>query len=221
MVVENVEALLHKGPQHRLLGKPGSDDLGQMIMGRLQTGQTAMLPDHDMAIAGAGVELELPAVEVLPDGVHQNIGIGGGDLSGAVVQNGLFRIGLLLGQGHQIAAEHHIVRLHLYAHAERLQRRPAGKVRQRIIAHNGQVGHLASGRHSRGNILNHPHFPLGCQLIHDRGPGKFQRGLSAKGGNGLIGHAVAQNHNVFHKVFLSARCARPQQTEAAEDFISL
>ena len=37
----------------------------------------------------------------------------------------------------------------------------------------------------------------------------------------LIGHAVAQNHNVFHKVFLSARCARPQQTEAAEDFISL
>ena len=65
-----------------------------------------------MAVAGAGVVLKFVAVEILPDGVHQNVRVGGGDFAGAVVKNGLFGVGLFLGQGYDVAAQNDVRRLH-------------------------------------------------------------------------------------------------------------
>ena len=70
------------------------------------------IPDGDVAVAGAGVILKLVAVEILPDGVHQNVRVGGGNFAGAVVKNGLFGVGLFLGQGYDVAAQNDVRRLH-------------------------------------------------------------------------------------------------------------
>ena len=200
MVVEDVKASLHEVPQNRLLGQPGADDLGQVVMGRLQLGQAAMLPDHDMAVAGAGIELEFVAVEGGADGIHENVRVGGGDLAGAVVQDGLPVVGLFLGDGGYVAAEDDVVRLHLHAYAEGLQGGTAGKVCQGVIAHDGQVGDFAAGGHSGGNILHHAHLAFGGQIVHGGGVGCFQGGLAAQGGDGLVGHAVAQNYDILHNL---------------------
>ena len=121
MVVENLVAALHEAAQHRILRQEGADDLSQMVMGRLQFRQMPVLPDHDVPVAGAGVELEGIVIEVLPDGLHQSVRFLGGNFPGGMVKNPLFGIGLLFRQGHHIAAENDIVRLHLHTHAQSFQ----------------------------------------------------------------------------------------------------
>ena len=198
VVVEQVIAFLHDAPQHRLLGQIGADLPGQMVMGRLQRHRLAMLPDHNIPVAGAGVELKFFRVEFLPDGLHENMGILGGDLPGAVIQNGLFRVGLLLRQGHQIHPKGHILRLHGNVQAQRLQGGAAGIAHPGVIAQDGQIGNIAAGVHSLRHILHQSHLPGRCQRIQGGGMGRFQGGLSSQGLDGFIGHSVSQNHNVFH-----------------------
>ena len=79
-------------------------------------------PHGDVAVAGAGIKLNGVTVECVPDGVHQNIGIPGGNFTGAVVDDGLFPVGLLLTEGDDITAENHVVRVHRNADTQRLQR---------------------------------------------------------------------------------------------------
>ena len=208
MIVEDVKAPLHKVPEYRLLGQPRADDLGQMIMGRLQSGQSAMLPYHNMTVAGTGIELKFRAIELPANFLHEHIRIGGGDLTGTVIHNGLFLVGLRLRQGHQIAAEDHIVRGHLHAHAQRFQGRSSGKLRQRIVAHDRQVRHLAARGHSCGHVLHHAQLSFGRQVVHGGDTGILQRGFAAQLRHRFVRHPVAQNYNVFHPLtpFLEDLC---------------
>ena len=200
MIVQNIEALLHEILQNFFLGQEGACLLGQMVMGRLQGSQSAMLPDHDMAVAGAGIELESLIIERFPDGIHQLVGFCGGDFAGRVIHDGLFGIGLFLGEGHHVAAENNIVRLHLHAHAEGFQGRSTGKYNLGVITHHRQIGHFTAGRHTGRHILHHTHLALCSQVVHLWGLCHSQGGLTAQCGNGLIGHAVAQNNNILHNL---------------------
>ena len=156
--VQNVKALFHHGAQLGFLRKIGADDVGQMVVGRLQLGHNPVFPDGDVAVAGAGVVLKFVAVEGFPNGVHQNVSVGGGDFAGAVVKNGLFGVGLFLGQGYDVAAQNDVRRLHGDAYAQCFQRRSSGVTDGGIVAQNGQVGHVAAGSHPGGDVLHHSHF---------------------------------------------------------------
>ena len=123
MDIENGEALLHHLFQHGLLGKPGADLRAQMVVGRLQGHHAAMLPYHNMPVAGAGVKANAVGIELRTDGIHENVRILRGDFAGAVVQDGFLFVGLPLRQGYDVAAENHIVGLHGNAHAQSFQRR--------------------------------------------------------------------------------------------------
>ena len=95
-----------------------------------------------MPVAGAGVERNALGVKGLPDGIHQNIRILRADFPGAVVQDLLLFVGLLLRQRYQIAAENHVLRLHGNAHAQSLQGRSSRIAPAGIIAQNGQIGNI-------------------------------------------------------------------------------
>ena len=206
--VQNVKALFHHGAQLGFLRKIGADDVGQMVVRRLQLGHGAIFPDGDVAVAGAGVVLKFVAVEGFPNGVHQNVRVGGGDFAGAVVKNGLFGVGFFLGQRYDVAAQNDVRRLHGDAYAQCFQRRSSGVTDGGIVAQNGQVGHVAAGSHPGGDVLHHAHFSFGRQFIHY---GRFRAGkgcFSAQCVDGFVGHAVPQNHNVFHSLspFIQRPC---------------
>ena len=93
---------------------------------------------------GASMGLEGFVVEAGANGVHEDIRVFGGNLAGAVVKNGLIFIAFFLPQGHQVAAEDDIVRLHVHADAEGFQRRSTGKYFFGVIAHDGQIGNLTA-----------------------------------------------------------------------------
>ena len=208
MVVENVKAALHEAAQHLFLGQPGTGNLGQMVMGRFQGANLAMLPHHDVAVAGAGVELEGFVIECFPDGIHQNVGIGGGDFAGGVIHNGFLGVGFFLREGDHIAPEDHIVWFHFHAHTQGFQGRSSGKIGHGIITHNGQIGNFTAGGHTQGYVLHHAHFTAGGQSIHGGGGSGFQRCQTTQGFHGLVGHAVAQDNDILHHKY-SFRNLRP------------
>ena len=209
MVVENGKALLHHLSQHRLLGKIRSDDAAQMVVGRLKSRNPAVFPHQNVPVAGAGIELEGLVVEMLPDGIHKHIRIRRGDFPGAVVQDGLFPVGLPLRQGDEIAAEDHIVFLHGDPHAQSLQGRSPGVILRRVIAQHREVGHITAGGHARRHILDRAQNTLACQFIHHWGEGCFHGGFAAQLCNGLIRHAIAKNNDVFHTLCPPCAPIRP------------
>ena len=101
-------------------------------------------------------------------------------------------------QGDQIAAQRDVGILHRHADGERLQRRTAGVVVARVVAHNREVRGVAAGGHAVRNGRGHADHAARSQLVHHGGHSRRQRGLAAQLFNGLIGHAVAQNYNIFH-----------------------
>ena len=163
MVIEDIKALLHELLQHRLFRKPGADLTAQMVVGRCKLCKLTVLPYHNMAVAGACVELKFPAVEFLTDGLHQDIGVGGGNFAGTVIQDGLVGIRFVFRQRYQVAPEDHVIRLHVNADTQGLQGRSSGEVRPGVVAHHGQVGNLTAGRHSGRDILDHAHLTFGSQ----------------------------------------------------------
>ena len=125
VIIQNVKAPLHHVPQDLLLGQIVADDFSQVVVRRLQCADPTMLPYQDMTVAGSGVEPEGIVVKFCPDGIHQDVGICGGNLAGTVVKDGLLCIRLRLCQRDDVAAENHIVILHLNADAEGFQGRSA------------------------------------------------------------------------------------------------
>ena len=190
MGIQNGEALLHHLPQHRLLGQPRTDLGAQMVVRWLQEDQFSLFPYHNMPVAGAGIELNCLGIEGGADSIHQHIRVFCRNFTRAVVQNGLFRIGLLFGEGNNVGAENHVIRLHLYPNAERFQGRSTRVRSFGIVAQHGKIGYVRPGGHAAGHILHQPHVTHGCQGIHTGGLGILQRSLPAQSLQRLVGHSV-------------------------------
>ena len=67
-----------------------------------------------------------------------------------------------------------------------------------VVSAYGGITNLLLENKKNGEPGVYAHFAAGCQGIHGGGICVFQRGLSAQLFNGLIGHAVAQNHDILH-----------------------
>ena len=94
----------------------------------------SLLPNHNMPITGARVEFTFRTLQIIPNGVHQDICILGRDFSGAVIHNGFLFVGRILSQRDQITAEHHIIRFHSNTHAKRFQRGSSRVIRGGIVS---------------------------------------------------------------------------------------
>ena len=106
VVGENIITLHHHLPQHRVLGKIFPDPPGQDIVGRGQLHHSALLPDQQMAVAGACIELVSVPSQPFLQSFDQNRRIPGADLPRAVIQDPpVLIVVFFLGQGHHIAAE--------------------------------------------------------------------------------------------------------------------
>ena len=53
--------------------------------------------------------------------------------------------------------------------------------------------------------FNNEQFSFAGKLVHGGGCSRFQGCFSTQSGDGLVGHAVAQDHNIFHSVALTFR----------------
>ena len=205
MVVEQVEAALHHGAELLILRQVGTDDLAQMVMGLSHVQNIAILPDGDMAVAGTGIELKFFIIECLADGVHQDVGILGGDLAGTVVDDGLFCVGLFLADGDDVAAEDDVGVLHGNTHTEGFQGGSAGIILLGIIAQHCEICHIAAGFHRGRNGPGQTHGAFSSQFVHGRSRSAFQRRSAAQRFQGLISHAIAQDDDILHRVASSSQ----------------
>jgi hypothetical protein len=85
----------------------------------------------------------------LPDLLDDLPGFIGGDVAGAEIVHGFPAVPGT--QSDEVAAEGYIFRVQLDPHGRGLERSAAGKVAGRVITENGEVGHVASRRHSLWN----------------------------------------------------------------------
>lgn len=114
MIAQQGVAALHHVQQRGGVGMPrqiAADDPAGDIVGRGDGPQLrlAPVPDHAVTVSGAGVEIKIPAAECLLHRPHQFVGFPRVNIARAVVQDGLVRKDRIIRQGHQIAAEGHVV----------------------------------------------------------------------------------------------------------------
>ena len=162
--------------------------------------ERALIPNKAMAVAYAGVKLELFGIEMLSQKLYQYARFFGGNIVGAVIENGLVLVIFLIGEGNEIAAERNISRLHINADRPCLQRRAARVVDSGVVAEYREVSDVRAGFQPIGNALYQTNGSFFSQLIHSRLISGLHRAFSAQLFNGVISHTVAEHYNVFcHK----------------------
>ena len=148
-------------------------------------------------------EAHAVVAQVLVERGHQLPGIVGGEMSAMMVLDASVR------KADDVAADGHVVGAHLISDGGRLEWSAALVHLVQVVAHDGGVGHLAAWRESFG----HGHQTAGASFPGEHvdvwGVGILQRGLSAEPVDGMVGHAVAKNDDVFHDVagFRCWRCS--------------
>ena len=98
----------------------------------------------------------------------------------------------------KIAPHGQVTRLELDPHAGSLEHAPPLVDLTEVIAQDGHVGHLAPRVESLRHRPEHPATPAACQRVHVRRMGMLQQGVSAQRIDRPVGHAVAQDDDVFH-----------------------
>ena len=211
MMVQHFVGQLHQVLEHSGVvvarGQKGADDLTQMVVGRDQgdAGDIGLalngnVPegggrmDHHAGLFGGSLEA----------GVGKEVG---DQLDGLVALNGAAGVGedllLLKGQvvvlvGHHVAAVGHVASLQLDAGGGCLQRGAAGVADFGVCAKDGENGGVTAGGQVAGAVDDVAHLALGGQGIHHGDVCCLERGLVLQGGDGVVGHAVADDKDVFH-----------------------
>ena len=158
----------------------------------------AVIDDQAVAVADARVQAAALAVEVFFEEFDQFARLGGGDLAGAVIDHGLVFILLLVRKGDEVAAQGHVGIFQIDADGDRLEGRAAGVAGVRVVPHHRKVGNVAARLEPRGHGAAKPDLRALCQGVDVRLSGRLQGRLAAQLFEGPIGHAVAQNYDVFH-----------------------
>ena len=167
-------------------------------MGRVGApGGVPLGPHQEVPVAHPGVK----AAPVPSQGGFQDrdelSGFIAGDVPGGVVLHD--ELGVLVAQGHQVAAEGHLVGSQVHPQGRGLQGRPAGVVAYRVVPHDGQIGDVAARLLARGDGAGAPQLAPAGQFIHMGGFCRLQRGFAAQLGDGIVPHAVADENDVFHR----------------------
>ena len=132
--------------------------------------------------------------EHISRGPHQFVGFPRVNIARAVVQDGLVRKDRIIRQGHQIAAEGHVVVGQIDADVGGFQRRTPGIAGPGVVSHHRQVRHVAARRHSIGNGADQPYLADRGQRVHGRLARRLHRRASPQLRAGGVRHAVAQQN---------------------------
>ena len=177
-------------PFNRLAG----DVVGR---GKLAAG-LSVVQDQAVTVADAGIKLQVWRVEQLGQIGDELNRFFGGDLVRAVVDHGLVFVGVFVGEADQVAAESHVVRLHLHAQSHGLQRRTAAVIAFGIKAHHRHVGSVGTGGHAFRDSAAQTDGAVLRHVIHIRLVRRLQGSTAAQSFHGIVGHAVAQADDIFH-----------------------
>lgn len=209
MRVEHVKALLlhlQKRRAFATMRQVAAYGLSEDVMRTRKIGELgAILVDQAVPVGNAGIEgASVPAQRVLHGG-DQLGRLLGGDFVGRVVEHPLFLIRLaLVGQRDEVGTDGRLVRLHLDAHTQRLQRTAAAGIGARIIAHDGKVRRVAFRRHPLGDGIDKAVDAHRGKVIHIRLLCRFHRRFSFQTVTGFVGHAVADQNDIFHDAMTCA-----------------
>ena len=202
MVREQPDALLHQlkeGTGFLRVGQVVADLPPRDVVGRCQNAQVRgrILPHQAVAVADPGGQPEArrqPLIQV----ADEDSGLFGGDVIGAVVGHDFVPVVGLVTQGDQVAADGVLAAGEGKAHAGGFQRGTAGVAVSRVIAHGGQVGHIAARRHTGGNGAGHAAKAFCRQPVHDRFVGGLHGGFSSQLWYRRIRHAVTEQNQGSH-----------------------
>ena len=153
-----------------------------------------------MAILDTTDELDTLAAFTLVNGFGQSIiqivdehtGVFGLEIAAVMGDD------LAVFQRDDIAADGKVVVGHIIADAGRLERATAFVDFVQVIAEDGSIGHLAAWRETLGDGYQATTTAFARQTVHIFRTGVLQQGLIAEAGHFVVGHAVAQDDDVFH-----------------------
>ena len=156
----------------------------------------AVPPNHEMPVAHPRKKLDAVAAEN-PAKIADNLGrlLGGNVSAGKIFHHG---IGAAAANRDQIAAKGNIGRPECHAHARRLERRAAGVIHGRVITHNAHVANVAAGRKPFGNHMGDAVNTVLRKPIHIRRARRLERRLAAEHVEGIVGHAITLQNDIFH-----------------------
>ncbi len=176
--------------QHRLVGQiVGRGGAG---IGREGRRPARAAVHHQVAIAHARVKLEFRAAELFLGGFHERGRLGRGDLPGRKALHHL------VFDGDQIAADGPIGRAEFDSLRGRFQGRPAGEMRERVVAQQAQVGRIRARRQGLGRMIGAAQESGRGHGVHGRNMGRLQRRLAAERLLRLVGTTVGNDDGEFH-----------------------
>ena len=180
----------------------GADDLAQMVMGRDEADprEVPVMLDGKGTEGGHRGQLHIGGfhgggkgrVGVQgPDGLE---GVLPGDGAGAVGEDAPLLKGLVpFLQAHQVAAVAAVPLPEREAQGRRLHGGAAGEIPQGIAAEDGEDAGLAAGGELGRAVHDAAHHAPGRQGVDGGDLCRLQGGLAAQGGDGIVGHAVADD----------------------------
>ncbi len=177
-----------------------------MVVGREETdaGEIALVLNRQLAEGGEGVELNTGIFQsageawIFKKNMHRFQGGSAVDRPGGVRENPLFlhrRLAIL--KGYQVAPESGVSRAHDDSGSGGLHRGTPGKIPSGITAENGQNCRFTSRRKGRGAVDGAPYHAFGSHAVDGRCRSGLQRRFIPQLGNGIIGHAVPDDKQIF------------------------
>ena len=215
VLIEDVERAAHQLAQHVGIraagGQDGADLLAEVVVRRGEPDaldvhvalhrevaeRRALVDDH------AGLLGQRAEVGVVKEHRHKLVRLAALDAARAVGDDVLvLERHVLIGVGDHVAAVARVAGGELYAGRRRLERGAAEKVLARRAAEDGHDGRVAAGGEALGHVAHAAEDAVAGEIVDRVLFRSFQRRAAAERVERVVGHAVADDENVFHTVSL-------------------
>ena len=215
MLIEDVERAAHQLAQHVGIraagGQDGADLLAEVVVRRGElyapdvhvalhrevAERRALVDDH------AGLLGQRAEVGVVKEHRHELVRLAALDAARAVGDDVLvLERHVLIGVGDHVASVARVAGGELYAGRRRLERGAAEKVLARRAAEDGHDGRVAAGGEALGHVAHAAEDAVAREGIDRVFFRCFERRAAAERVERMVGHAVADDENVFHTVSL-------------------
>ena len=164
------------------------------VSGEKGAGRPVAAIYHQVAIAHARIKLEFRAAELFLGGFHEQGRLGRGDVPGRKALHHL------VFDSDQVAADGPIVRAEFDSLGGRFQGRPAGEMRERVVAQQAQVGRIRARRQGRGRMIRAAQESGRRHGVHGRNMGRLQRRLAAERLLRFVGTTIGNDDGEFHGI---------------------
>ena len=215
VLIEDVERAAHQLAQHVGIraagGQDGADLLAEVVVRRGElyapdvhvalhrevAERRALVDDH------AGLLGQRAEVGVMEEHRHELVRLAALDAARAVGDDVLvLERHVLIGVGDHVASVARVAGGELYAGRRRLERGAAEKVLARRAAEDGHDGRVAAGGEALGHVAHAAEDAVAGEIVDRVLFRCFERRAAAKRVERVVGHAVADDENVFHTVSL-------------------